>query len=67
MDIKQLNRLYGIPGHIEFIEGKGSLIIAKVSNNQAEAVISLYGAHILSFQPKDQKNILWMSPQSLFE
>lgn len=67
MDIKQLNRLYGIPGHIEFIEGKGNLIIAKVSNNQAEAVISLYGAHILSFHPKDQKDILWMSPQSLFE
>jgi D-hexose-6-phosphate mutarotase len=67
MDIKQLNEKYAIAGHIQFEEGKGGLSVAKISNKYADSVVSLYGAHVQSFQPKGQKNVLWLSPQSDFE
>jgi D-hexose-6-phosphate mutarotase len=67
MDIKQLNEKYAIAGHIQFIEGQGGLVVANISNAKANAVVSLYGAHVQSFQPKGQKEVLWMSAQSAFE
>lgn len=67
MELKQLNDTFGIAGHIEFISGQGGFILAKIANGKASALVSLYGAHIQSFVPKDQKELLWMSPQSAFE
>jgi glucose-6-phosphate 1-epimerase len=67
MDLKQLNEKYAINGHINFEAGKGGLTIAKIQNSNGSAVISLYGAHVQSFQPKGGKEVFWMSSQSDFE
>jgi glucose-6-phosphate 1-epimerase len=66
MNTNQLNQQYAISGHIDFKEENG-LIVAKVANGLASATISLYGAHVQSYQPNGQKEVLWMSPQSAFE
>ena len=62
-----LNEKFGIPGQINFTTGKGNLPIAEITSRDASAVVSLYGAHLLSFQPKEQSDILWMSDLSAFE
>lgn len=67
MDIQQLNSKFAIPGHIEFGEVHGNFTIAKIANAHATAIVSLYGAHVQSYIPKGQKEVLWMSPQSSFQ
>lgn len=67
MDIQQLNSKFAIPGHIEFGAGQGSLTIAKIANTHGTAIVSLYGAHVQSYIPKGQQEVLWMSPLSAFQ
>ena len=67
MTIGELNEKHGFAGHLEFAEGKGGLTVITVDNQYASATISLYGAHVLSFQPKGEKELLWMSENSFFE
>jgi len=67
MDIEELDDKYSIEGEIGFAEMEGDLPFIMVSNKYAEADISLYGAHILSFRPQESIDLLWMSPDSLFE
>jgi len=67
MNIKELNQKYAIPRHIEFIRGKGGLPTAIIINGLASSEVCLYGAHVLKYQPKDQKDVLWMSDKSFFE
>jgi D-hexose-6-phosphate mutarotase len=52
---------------LQFIEGPGGLTVARISNSLAEADIALHGAHVMSFVPKGQKPVLWMSESSWFE
>lgn len=66
MSTNELNQRYAIEGHIEFNEENG-FVAAKVANSLARATISLYGAQVQSYQPKGQKEVLWMSPQCVFE
>jgi len=67
MDHNELNTRFAIPDQLEFIEGKGHLPVAIITNRHAKAIVSLYGAQVLSFVPDGQRDILWLSPQSLFE
>jgi len=67
MTLTTLNPHFGIANHIQFIEGKGGLPVAVVENQYASASISLYGAHVLSYVPRGESELLWMSPQSAFE
>jgi glucose-6-phosphate 1-epimerase len=54
IDINQLNNTFGIPGRIEFVGGEGGFVFLRVVNDQASAVISLYGAQVLSYVPGKQ-------------
>ena len=47
--------------------GDAGLPMLLVENRQARAVIALQGAHVMSFQPKGQREMLWVSPKTLFE
>jgi len=67
MTIAELNQKYAIPGHIEFANGKGGLPTAIIKNKLAFSEVSLYGAHVLKYLPNHEKDILWMSENSLFE
>lgn len=62
-----LSEKYDSPRTIKYKKGKSDLPIVEISSKEAKATVSLYGAHILSFQPKGEADILWISDQSLFE
>ncbi len=64
--INTLNNKFGIPNTLHFSLGSGGLPQVCISNNFATATISLHGAHLLSFIPRNQKDLLWVSDKSLF-
>lgn len=65
MDIQQLNRDFGIANQLEIVLGQGGLPMIKIDNGSARALISVYGAQVLSFQPKDHdEDLLFLSEQS---
>ena len=45
--------------------GDPGLPMLLVENRKARAVIALQGAHLMSFQPKGQREMLWVSPKTL--
>ncbi len=67
MTIASLNAAYGIAGSLEFTDGEGGLPTAVITTPQAEAAITLYGAHVLSYRPKGKSEVFWMSSLSDFE
>ena len=40
--------------------------IVRVLHEKAEAAISLHGGHVLSFTPKGQSDLIWMSKDAIF-
>ncbi len=67
MTISALNQEFGITGHLAFFEGNGFLPFVKINNEHAECILTLYGAHVLSYKPAGQPDLLWMSDTSAFE
>ncbi len=65
--LDQLEELYSIEGELGFFEDDEGLISITVSNKYADAEIYLQGAQVTSFAPVNSMDILWMSPDSLFE
>ena len=66
-DYFNLNKLFGIQKELEFRTIQGNLVSANIKNKFAEATICLYGAHIMSYKPLGEKDLLWMSPKSYYE
>jgi glucose-6-phosphate 1-epimerase len=65
MDIQQLGNDYGITNQLEIRAGQGGFPLIRISNRSANALISIYGAQVLSFQPLDQaEDLLFLSEQS---
>lgn len=68
-DIKQLNKSFSFSkeGHsLVFKEGKGGIPVIEVINQQASALISLQGAHLLSWIPAKQDEVIWLSEDASF-
>ncbi len=62
MNIEQLNADYGITNKVKFVAGEGGFPIIEVSNEYAEAAISVYAGHILSFKPVGQdEDVIFLS------
>ncbi|MCP3697762.1 MAG: D-hexose-6-phosphate mutarotase [Aliivibrio sp.] len=40
--------------------------IVRIIHDKAEAAISLHGGHVLSFTPKGQDDLIWMSKEAIF-
>ena len=60
-ELDALNRRFAIAGHLAFKEGPGGLAVAEVANAHAEASIALQGAHVMTWQPRGQEPVLWLS------
>ena len=68
MDTRTLNSQFGIAGQLQFFEGQGGLIFVKISNPQADALVSTYAGQVLRFKPADVADeVLFMSGQAYFE
>ncbi len=62
MNIEQLNADYGIANKVKFVEGEGGFPLIEVSNEYAQATISVYAGHILSFKPvNQQEDVIFLS------
>jgi glucose-6-phosphate 1-epimerase len=67
MDLAQLNTEHGIADQVEFVSGKGDFPYIKVTTDQAEALISIYGGQVLSFKPKGASHdLLFVSENAYY-
>jgi len=60
MDLHSLQK-FALPGQVEIFCGAGGLPFIRISNAAAKAEICLLGAHVTSYIPAGQKDLLWMS------
>ena len=68
MDIEQLNTDFGIEGQLKFVRGHGGLPFIEIKNKNATALISIYAAQVLSYQPiAAAEDLLFLSEQSCYE
>jgi glucose-6-phosphate 1-epimerase len=65
-NLDRLNRQFAIPDHLDFIEGQGGLPVARIRNALANCDIALQGAHVLSYQPKGEHPVIWLSTEARF-
>jgi len=63
----ELSKKFSIPGVVGFEKLTNNIIDLTVSNQYADARICLYGGQITRFKPKNEPDILWMSPKSKYE
>lgn len=68
MDIEQLNIKYGIAGQLKFVKGSGGFPYILISNSRATALISMYAAQVLSFQPAEEsEDLLFLSQKAYYD
>ena len=68
MSIERLNSDHGIAGQVEFIEGQGGFPFIHVNNVKANALISVYGGQILSFQPAGKTgDLMFLSEKAYYQ
>lgn len=67
MNIQELTKQFNIDSRVKFSTGKGGWEYAHLENNGSTAVVSLYGAHVLHYSPKDGSEVLWNTEKSYFE
>lgn len=57
-----LNDKFGIVGQLAFRDAGDGFIVMDVDNSHCTATIALQGAHLMSWNPKGQQPVIWMSP-----
>jgi len=70
--IKSLHNDFSIENQLsitEGVEGDDSFPFISIKNEHASAIISIYGAHILSYNPlqKSDEDLLFVSPKAIFK
>ncbi|MCG8579507.1 MAG: D-hexose-6-phosphate mutarotase [Bacteroidales bacterium] len=66
MNSEVLNTQFGIDNKISF-EPFEHTIVAELKSDYSTAKVSLYGAHVLSFIPDEQEDILFVSPHAVYQ
>lgn len=69
MDLTNLNSQFSIQEkatNLAFCPGKGDIPWLEIKNKAAAATISLQGAHLLSWIPVGQQDVIWVSEQARF-
>ena len=61
-DMIELARRFAVAGQLEFIQEANGMVIAKISNDHAQASIALQGAHLMTYQRKGEQPVVWLSP-----
>lgn len=63
-ELQALNTQHAIPGHVSFTTDSNDLVTAVIKNTHAEAAITLLGAHVMSYRPHGQTDVLWTKPNA---
>ncbi|MCG3730405.1 D-hexose-6-phosphate mutarotase [Vibrio cincinnatiensis] len=66
MDLTTLPTLTALSDCVTIVE-KDDVKIVRIIHDKAVAGIALHGGHVLSFQPKGQPDLIWMSDNALFD
>ena len=66
MNLAELNQRYAIADHLHFTELAGGLVIAEIANAHATASLALQGAHVMTFLPRGEEPVLWLSPDARY-
>lgn len=61
LDSAALNARFGIPEQLRFKDTPGGLVVAEVNNVHAIASIALQGAHLMTWAPKGELPVIWLS------
>lgn len=67
LTIEQLNSEFAIKDQLHFISGEGNLPFIVVENDKAAALISTYAGQVLSFQPADDGELLFLSKKAYYQ
>lgn len=70
MKINSLSRQYAIHNQLSFVEnkkGKEDFTFIEINNQHANALISIYGGQVLSFQPNSENNLLFVSDKAYYQ
>lgn len=65
--LNSLNDLYGNAKRIYFELANGKYPLVNICNDAASAAISLYGAQVLSYAPREKFPVIWLSQATEFE
>ena len=69
IDIEKLNTSFSLKSEnnqLSFINGIGNIPLVEIKNKYATATISLQGAHILSWKPHSENEVIWLSKDASF-
>lgn len=69
INVEDLNKNFSFEdgnNSLRFIIGKGDIPIVEIQNEQASATISLQGAHVLSWKPVTEDDVIWLSSDATF-
>lgn len=64
--LSKLNNEFAIQGRLKFVAGSGDFVLAKVNSEQCQATIAIQGAQLLSWMPKDQQPVIWLSDDAKY-
>jgi len=67
--IEKLNDEFSLEvanNNLHFIVGKGDIPFVEIHNQHASALISLQGAHLLSWIPNGEEDVIWLSEDAKF-
>lgn len=64
--LSSLNEQFTIDTRISFSDWGDGFIVANIKNEHCTASIALQGAHLLSWTPKNEQPVIWMSPDAQF-
>ncbi|MGA8107958.1 MAG: D-hexose-6-phosphate mutarotase [Acidobacteriaceae bacterium] len=65
--IEALNHQFGIPDVVRILAGRGGLPKIHIASSAAQAELYLHGAHLTSWQPDEQDEVLFLSDRSMWE
>jgi len=62
--IEDLNAQFAIANQLSFVTDTGGLTIANINNQHANASIALQGGHLMTWTPKGDEPVIWLSPDA---
>lgn len=68
MQIQELNERFAIPDRLAFSPDKSGFVHLNIHNTRATAIVSLYGAQVLSYQPANTSDdLLFLSERAYYK
>ena len=66
-NLATLNKIFGLGNRLLFSESSSGPIKAELCFEQAKLELYLHGAHVTSYRPHDNHEVLWMSDTAVYQ